>query len=132
MSDEAKPRQRECCDSVEAGYHCYEDRMEDLREQGEAEEGEPFQLLAKAYEKAEEAAAKAARGGREEWQVCIRSPFAGKEREALCGDVMPFFTGSDHWLANRLRGGRLTGCPACLDVIGKALADEREINSTEG
>jgi len=66
---------------------------------------------------------------RPEYITCILDTCEDNLGKVLCGkniDAFEFtFTGLDHWLNNRLAGGRLLGCPECLEKVKETMNKEK-------
>jgi hypothetical protein len=64
-----------------------------------------------------------------EYECHIARDHAEHEGKSLCGydiRMLFHFTSLDHWFNNRKMGGRLMGCPDCLNILQEALLEEIE------
>lgn len=69
-------------------------------------------------------------GKREEWVKCILTGMwvdGAPELVTLCGTLAPAdftFRDASHWFLNARAGGRLVGCPQCVNVILQVAQNE--------
>lgn len=62
-----------------------------------------------------------------EWQCHIARNHEEHKGKSLCGkDIRNefHFTSLDHWFNNHRMGGRLAGCPKCLEMIKTCFDEE--------